>query len=319
MNIKNTSIAFVAATLLTSTAAHAQERWSIATSSTGSGPYITGSSIAEVVNKNQDVLDVSAQTSGGYNDNLNLVAQGNVDSGLTWLPELVDAWRGAGKFEALPNAKEAFEPLRRMFPVTTATFQCVVRADSGIKSFADLKGKKLNLNVPATATHAANLALVEAFGMKREDFTILEIATSGSYDAVANGIVDATCNGQAMPSGSIQQLAASTPVDILPIPDDVFDKMNEKYNGTMLHITVPANTYPGQLEEVQTFAFPEILFVNKDADEQAVYEFTKAFWAGPKPTSPAFNGITLENATLDVDPPIHPGTVRFLREKGLMK
>ncbi|PWV98830.1 hypothetical protein DFR52_104120 [Hoeflea marina] len=319
MIIRSLTLALVTATAIMPAVGHAEERWSIATSSTGSGPYIIGSAIAETMNASQDMLDVSAQTSGGYNDNLNLVAQGQVNAGLTLLSELGDAWRGTGKFEALPGAKEAFAPLRRMFPVTTATFQCVVRADSGIKSFADLKGKKLNINVPATATQAINRNLIAAFQMSVDDFQIMEIATSGSYDAVGNSVVDATCNGQPLPSGSIQQLAASAAVNVLPIPDEVFDRINEAYHGTMLRTTIAANTYPGQTEEVMTFAYPEVLFVSADADEEQVYTATKAYWEGKRPTNPAFKQITIENATLDVDPPLHPGTERYLREKGLIK
>lgn len=319
MNIRSLTLALLAATTIIPTVGHAKDRWSIATSSTGSGPYIIGSAIAKTMTANQDTLDVSAQTSGGYNDNLNLVAQGQVNSGLTLLSELGDAWRGEGKFAALPNAKEVFKPLRRMFPVTTATFQCVVRADSGIKTFADLKGKRLNINVPATATQAINRNLIAAFQMEVADFKIMEIATSGSYDAVGNSIVDATCNGQPLPSGSIQQLGASTKVNVLTIPDAVFARINEAYHGTMLQTTIPAGTYPGQDEEVQTFSYPEVLFVNAEADEEQVYSLTKAYWEGERPSNPAFSQITIKNATTEVDPPLHPGAARYLREKGLIE
>jgi len=319
MKSRNVLSALIIGLAALPTAGKAAQRWSIATSSTGSGPYIVGSAIAQTVDRNQDELDVSAQTSGGYNDNLGLVAQGNVNVGLTLLSELGDAWRGQGKFEKLPNAKTMFSPLRRLFPVTTATLQCVVRADSGIRTFADLKGKRLNINVPATATQANNLALIKAFGMKPSDFTLLEIATSGSYDAVANGVADATCNGQPMPSGSIEQLAATTPVRILPIPDDVFKKMSKAYHNTPIRVTIPANTYPGQAKDVKTLANPEVLFVRKDADEDAVYTFTKAYWKGKRPSNPAFNDVTITNALIDVDPPMHPGVVRYLKEVGLLK
>ena len=121
MGYKQLALGLALSVMAMPIAGQAQERWSIATSSTGSGPYIIGSAIAEAMNKGQSGIEVSAQSSGGYNDNLSLVAQGNVNSGLTLLSELGDAWRGTGKFEAIPDAKERFEPLRRMFPVTTAT------------------------------------------------------------------------------------------------------------------------------------------------------------------------------------------------------
>lgn len=318
MKLLKLSFTLATSMLALTGAANAQERWSIATSSTGSGPYINGSAIAEKVNANQSELSVSAQTSGGFNDNLGLVASGEVNLGLTLLSELGDAWRGTGKFEELGNAQEIFAPLRRMFPVTTATFQCVVLADSGIKSFDDLRGKKLNVNVPATATHAINQNLVAALEMTFGDFQIFEMATSGSYDALSNGIVDATCNGQPMPSSSILQVSASRAVDVLPIPDDVFERLNEAYHGTMLRVSIPAGTYPGQDEEVATFAYPEVLFVHENADEEMVYTFTKAYWEGEQPSTPAFTQVTIEHAAFEVDPPLHPGAERYLREQALI-
>lgn len=302
-----------------SAGAQAEQKWSIATSSTGSGPYINGSAIAKKVSDNTDKLAVSAQTSGGYNENLSLVVSGQADIGMTLLADLRDAYKGEGKFEKIPNAKETFSSLRRLFPVTLAVMHCAVRADSGIGTFEDLKGKKFNINVPATATQQINRAMIDALGMKATDFQIFEIATSKSYDALGDGIVDATCNGQPAPSGSVMQLAAVKPVDLLPLPQDAFDKLNKTYNGTMIRTTVPANTYAGQEEAVETFAYPEVLFVHADADEELVYQFTAAYWDGKPLDMPAFNGLTLENAAVDVDPPLHPGVARYLREKGLLK
>ena len=311
--------AFAAAFIGCSAPTMAEERWSIATSSTGSGPYIIGSAIAQTINERQTDIKVSAQTSGGYNENLMLVAQGQANSGLTLLSDLGEAYRVEGKFAAIPDAKKTFSSLRRMFPVTTATFHCAVRADSGIKSFADLKGKKLNINVPSTATQQINRAMIAALGMKPTDFKIFEIATSKSFDALGDRIVDATCNGLPMPGSPLMQLAAATPVNVLTLPDDAFARLNKTYGGTMLQVTIPANTYPGQTAEVKTFAYPEVLFVRADAKEDAVYALTKAYWAGAQPNNPAFKQITLKTATLEVDPPIHPGVVRYLREHGLIK
>ena len=87
----------------------------------------------------------------------------------------------------------------------------------------------------------------------------------------------------------------------------------------MLRRIVPANTYPGQTKAVETFAYPEVLYVRKDANADLVYTFTKAYWEGPQPNNPAFKGVTLKNAAINVDPPMHPGVARYLREKGLIK
>ena len=297
--------------------ASAQQRWSIATSSTGSGPYIIGSAVANAVNANSDALAVSAQTSGGYNNNLLLVSGKRASSGLTFLSDLVEAYEGSGSFAELP--KGAFGKLRRMFPVTLTTVYCVVPAKSDIRSFADLRGRKVNINVAATSTNRANKAIIAASGLSLSDFKTFEIATSKSYEALQDGIVDATCNFQPHPSSSVEQLAASMPVRVLPISDEVFAAVNASYANTMRRITIEANTYAGQTEEVMTFAAPEILFTHADQDEEAVYALTKAYWEGERPTSAGFAGISLKDALGDYPVPLHPGTERYLREKGMIE
>lgn len=318
MNIRPLLVAsaLVVATLVSSSV-YAQQRWAIATSSTGSGPYIIGSAVANAINESTHAVAVSAQTSGGYNNNLVLVSGKQADSGLTFLSDLVEAYDGSGGFAALP--KGMFGQLRRMFAVTTTTVYCVVSAYSDIRTFEDLRGRKVNINVAATSTNRANKVLIAANGMSLKDFKTFEIATSKSYDALQDGIIDATCNFQPFPSSSIEQLAASMPIRILPVSDYVFAAVNRVYANTMRRVTIPAGSYPGQTEAVMTFAVPEVLFTHVEQDEEAVYAITKAYWEGQRPTSAGFGDITLEDALGDYSIPLHPGTARYLRERGLIE
>lgn len=300
----------------------AAERWSVATSSTGSGPYIMGSALAQVINGSQDKIEMSAQSSGGYNANLSLVADGSSTMGLGVLPDVIDAYNGEGKFKSLPN-KENFKKLRLMFPVALSTWHCMVRANSGIGSFDDLKGKKWNLNVPSTATRQINETLVKMLGMSQSDFQVFAISSGKTFDALQDGVIDASCNGLAVPSGEVMQLASQVPIHLLSIGDGVYGKMNQRYHNALVRMTVPANTYPGQDKEAVTFANQDTLYVNQDVPEDLVYAFTKAYFEnleklGEKYSS--FKGLTLKHdAELNVDIPRHPGVVRYMHEKGLLK
>lgn len=316
MNTTFKALFLAATSLAIAQSGAAQERWSIATSSSGSGPYIIGSEIANTINAGQIELSVSAQSSGGYNNNLVLVAEGTVQVGLTFLSDLVDAQAGQGAFSEMPEGM--FADLRRLFTATLTTVHCVVPANSDIQSFDDLKGKKLNINVPATSTSRANLAIIEAFGMKLDDFRIFEIATSKSYTALADGVIDATCNFQPIPSASIQQLAATLPVRILPMEQAILDKVNETYSGTMTQVTIPGGTYAGQDTDVTTFAAPEVLFANAATDPELVHAFVSGYWNGNQPTSAGFGSLTIEDAAIDLAVPLHPGMEMYLKEKGLI-
>lgn len=303
-------------------AANGAQRWSVATSSTGSGPYIMGSTMAQVINGAQNKIELSAQSSGGYNANLSLVADGSSTLGLGALPDLIDAYNGTGKFEKLPN-KGRFKNLRLMFPVALSTWHCMVRADSGIKSFQDLKGKKFNLNVPSTATRGINEALIKSLGMSMSDFKIFSISSGKTFDALQNNVIDASCNGLAVPSGSVLQLGSQVPIHLLSIDDKAYQALDSHFHGALLRTKIPANTYPGQTKAAVTFANEDTLYVNKDVPADLVYAFTKAYFenlAQLQKKYSSFKGLSLkQDAAMKVDFPRHPGVVRYMREKGLLK
>ncbi|MEQ9121570.1 MAG: TAXI family TRAP transporter solute-binding subunit, partial [Alphaproteobacteria bacterium] len=128
--------------------AMAQTEWSLGTSSTGSGPYVNGVIIANQVNAAQGVVAVSAQTSGGYNENLALVAGQRINVGMTNLLDLDAAYEGTGKFETV-KGKEVFTNLRALFIHAGSVVHFLTRADSVIRKFEDIRGRMINLNTPS--------------------------------------------------------------------------------------------------------------------------------------------------------------------------
>ncbi len=299
----------------------AAEAWSIVTSSTGSNPYVLGSVIASVLNTKQDRIRLSAQTSGGYNENLSLVALQKATIGMTFMSDLIDAYMGVGKFQKLPK-KEMFQQLQLLFPHALSTYHYVVRKDSGIRTWEDLKGKRFNINVPATSTRGINEALIRALGYKLTDFNIKAMSTKESFNAVRDRIVDATGNSSAVGGGAMLELSTSTPVHLLPVSDEVFKRLNENFRGTMVQVTIPANTYKGQTEPVKTFASPTTLFVHKNLNADLVYLFAKSFWENHDilaKENKNFRQVTLEIAATPMKIPSHPGALKYFRERGVLK
>jgi TRAP transporter TAXI family solute receptor len=294
--------------------AQGAEAWSIVTSSTGSNPYVLGSVIASVLNGKQDRIRLSAQTSGGYNENLSLVALEKATIGMTFMSDLIDAYTGVGKFQKLPK-KEMFQQLQLLFPHALSTYHYVVRKDSGIRTWEDLKGKRFNINVPATSTRGINEALIRALGYKLTDFTIKALSTKESFNAVRDRIVDATGNSSAVGGGAMLELATSTPVHLLPVSDEVFQRLNKDFRGTMVQVTIPANTYKGQTEPVKTFASPTTLFVHKNLSADLVYLFVKTFWESHDIL--AKENKNFKEVTLQI--PFHPGAAKYFRERGVLK
>ncbi len=301
--------------------ASAQQQWSIATSSTGSSPYVTGSNIATALNRLQGQVVLSAQTSGGFNENLALVAQKKVDLGLGTSFHAADAYEGRGRYKEV-QGREMFRNLRLLFPVTMDSWHMVVRADSGIRSIDDLKGKKVNLNVPASATRGINERVLAAAGVAVGDLRAFDIATKGSFDAIRDRVVDASGNILPKGAGILQQLATGVPIDLVPVPESVFEGVNKGFHGTLARTEIPAGTYPGQTKATPTFGIPAVLIVHKDASPELVYHFVKTYWdniADLTKLDRTLGDVPLDLAAKGSTPPLHPGAARYFRERGVLR
>lgn len=299
--------------------AAAQKPWSIGTSSTGSEPYVSGVVMANAVNRAQTRLRASAQTTGGYNENLVLVASGRLNMAQNTILDLEDAYLARNKFATMPN-KEMLQNLRATFIYGGASFHFLTRADSGIRSFADLKGKKVNLNTPATFTRGFNERLLKVVGIGLNDIQVFSIATGKHFEALQDRVIDVGFHNYALHLAGLEQLAATTPVRLLSLPEGSFDKLNAEFDGLLKPYTIPANTYRGQTEPSHTVFTSSVLFVNKDADAEDVYTFTKAFWQEVDTMAKenaGFAGVTLELGKYPGQMPVHPGAARFFAEKGM--
>ncbi|MHB8909869.1 MAG: TAXI family TRAP transporter solute-binding subunit [Syntrophales bacterium] len=294
-------------------------KWAVGTSSSGSGPYKWAVGLASVVNKHQQAVQISAQATAGYNENTVLVADKDIVLGMQTGADIYNAYHQIGKFA---NQKK-FQDLRFCFNFTVEHGHQVVRADSDIKTIPDLKGKKLNMNVPSTATAARNDAILAAYGLSRKDFKIFEISTGESFNALRDKVFDATFNGYNIGNAALVDLSTSIPIRLLGIGETEFKKFNALQNNTMAYGVIPGGTYKGQDTDVKTWMGFGVLFTNKDADERIIYEITKAFWQNlgeVKAIDAGFKQMTPQMALQGrADIPVHPGALRYFKEAGLVK
>ncbi|MGI6084211.1 MAG: TAXI family TRAP transporter solute-binding subunit [Acetivibrionales bacterium] len=291
----------------------------LATSSSGSSPYKLGSIISNVINTNQSAVSLSAQVTAGFNENLFMVASGEIPVGMTTAFDLHQAYNENDKYANNPEMKN----LRRLGLYAIEYGHQIVRADSDIKTIYDLKGKKVNMNTPASITAARNDMIFKAFGMTREDFTPVEIATSGAMDAIRDRIADATFNGMSAGNSSLFELSNEIPVRLLEIPEAEFEKLNSYVGGTFGYGAIPGGTYKGQDTDVYTWMGYNLLFAHKDTPDDVIYEITKTFWENLDDLAAVDTGFALlkkDMATYGPESvPLHPGAERYLKEVGFIK
>ena len=289
-------------------------KWSLATSSSGSSPNTLGSIISNVLKNNQDVVEISAQVTAGFNENLYLVIQGDADLGMGTCLDLAQAYNMEEGFE-----DEGFKDLRLIGLYAIEYGHQVCRADSGITTLEDLVGKKLNINTPSSVTATRNRMIIAGMDRTPEDFRIFEIATSGAMDGLRDKTFDATFNGMSIGNSSVMELASQIPVHLIDIPEDVFEKFNEAAGGAFGYGVIPGGTYTGQDEDCHTWIGYNMLYCRADADEDAIYQLTKTLWENLDELAAAdtgFEALSTDMAAFGPALPFHPGAERYLAEIG---
>jgi TRAP transporter TAXI family solute receptor len=294
----------------------AQDRWALGSAGAGSGPYVWGGAIANHINKHQTGVRISSQSTAGMNENIELVSSGQIHIGLQDGVFMEDAYRGKGVFQGHP-----YNRVRVLFSVVAAPWHLVTREASGIKTVYDLKGKKMNIGLPAQTTRVFNEAFLKAANIKLADIKVYEMATGQSFTALQDGVIDASGNLFSLGHGGLLELSNNTNIRLVSIPDEVLEDFIKSSRGVIKFI-IPPNVYKGQNTPITTFTSIAVLFGRDDLPEDLVYKVTKAFWDNLEVLNkdPSFKSLKREQAYLsDLKHLYHPGALKYFRETGLAK
>lgn len=295
--------------------AHAANNLVLATGGTAGTYYPLGGAMAKIWNSKIKDMNVTAQTSGASGENVRLINKKEVELALVQSDTLDFAF----------NAKEAFkEPLKGMSTIAVLypeIVQVVVAAAGPIKSFADLKGKKVGVGAPGSGTEANFRQLAELYGMKKEDVSAQFLSFSESAEAFKDKHIAAFVVTAGIPNAGIMDVATQNEIRILDIPAAISAKLTQKYP-FLAAVKVPANTYKGQTAEVSTVAVNAVLIAGTSMSEAMAYNLTKALFDNQAELASAHakgKELNLQYAVKGVSIPFHPGAVKYYKEKGLMK
>lgn len=315
--MKKIRILLAAASALTIAAtAHAQEFVTVLTGGTSGVYYPMGVALSQVYGKAMPGSKTSAQVTKASAENLNLLQAGRGEIAFTLGDALGDAWKG----DAEAGFKTPLNKLRTIAAIYPNYIQIVAAADSGIKTLADLKGKRVAVGAPKSGTELNARTIFKGAGMSYKDFAKVEYLPFGeSIELMKNRQLDATLISAGLGVSAIRDLATSVRIIIVPVPADVIAKIGEAaYQAG----TVPANTYNGQTESVSTVAIQNFLVSHEGVSTDAAYEMTKAIFEhlpDLQAAHAAAKSITRENAAKGPPAPLHPGAEKYYREVGLIK
>lgn len=293
-----------------------KEAISLGTSSVGSAFYTLSVGMADIISKHTK-LSVTAEPVGGSDATIRGLREKKVDIGMVNSDSAVNAYYGQGQY-----AKDGRIPISLIAQGQESLRQIVARAEAGIKTPADLVGKRFIARRKALPEieMMAN-ALFEAYGVPKDRVKVLETAeTNEAIEALKVGTADAAIIPGGVPASFLTDLAQSTNVVFLSIPDDKLNIILSKLGPAFHKGVIPPNTYRGQSGEVVVPAMSTLLVARADLPEETVYQVTKAIMSNYEELKAVHSTgkyWTLERTLKDFPLPFHPGAIRYFKEVGV--
>ncbi|HVO90498.1 MAG TPA: TAXI family TRAP transporter solute-binding subunit [Casimicrobiaceae bacterium] len=278
--------------------------------------YPLGVALGNVIGKALPTAKVSVQATKASVENLNLLQSGRGEIAFTLGDSLSDAWKGNEE----AGFKTPLKKLRGIAAIYPNYIQIVARADSGIKTLADLKGKRVSVGAPKSGTELNARAIFAAAGITYKDLGKVEYLPFGeSVELMKNRQLDVTLQSAGLGVSALRDLAVSVDIVVVPIPPEVVKKTNDPaYLPTM----IPANTYKGQTADVPAAAVQNFLVTHDGVSNDTVYAMTKALWTNLDQLVAAHSAakaIDLKRALEGMPVPLHPGAQKYYKEVGVMK
>ena len=289
----------------------------IATGGTGGVYYPLGGGMANVLSKYVPGVQATARVTGGSVDNLRLIHSGQSEVALVMVDAALDAYKGEDKFK---GAAVAVRTLMVLYP---NRMHVVSVEGTGIKSMADLRGKRVSTGSPGSATEVMAFRVIEAAGLHRDkDMRRERLGVAELVNALKDRRIDGFFWVGGLPTAAVTDLGATPNVKIAMIDHaDVVGKMNDKYGGIYTTGIIPAKTYPGQDKDNAIAVVQNILVANAKMPDQVAYNIVKTF-IEKRDELVAVHAeaasIVLENQlTKNSTIPWHPGAERYFKERGV--
>lgn len=292
----------------------------VATGSTGGVYYPLGGMIAQVISNHAKAGDTriiaTAETGNASVANARLLQNAEIEAGMMGADIANQAYNGKAQFK--DSAVKNMRAIGALFPETV---QLVVRADSDIKSFNDLKGKTVSSGPAGSGMYQFFGDMLEAHGMSRKDISEDFSTFTQSAEKLRDGNLDAFFAIGGVPTVSIQDLAQGHPVRIVPLEGAGVDKVL-KEQPYYAKVTLAGGTYNGQDTDVTSMAVRAVLSTHEKMSTDVIYEVTKAIYENSKTLAKVHvqgRNVKLETALQSISIPLHPGAEKYYKEKGLLK
>ncbi len=301
-------------------AASAQEFISIGTGGVTGVYYPTGGAICRLVNRDRKDHGIrcAVESTGGSVYNINTIKAGELEFGVAQSDWQYHAFNGTSRFEG----DAAFPDIRAVFSVHPEPFTLIARAGSGISSFEDLRGKRVNVGNPGSGQRATMEVVMDAFGMEMGDFALAtEFKGSEMAKEICDGNIDAMIYTIGHPAAAIKEASTTCDVELVSVTGEPIDKLVAD-NPFYRVATIPGGMYAGTDSDTTTFGVGATFVTSATVPADTVYVVAKAVMENIddfRNLHPAFANLDPAQMVADgLSAPIHEGAMRAYKELGLM-
>lgn len=209
--------------------------------------------------------------------------------------------------------------LRGVAFLNDTALHVVTAADSGIKSFADLKGKKLAAPAGSAPTILLQTLLETSYGLTEDDYDLIPLDNAEVQEGIQNGSIDAGLLMGAVPSPLIRETQSSVDIRILTIGEEEWKTFHEKYP-QFSSTVVEAGTYEGHDEDLILLTMIGILITHENTDETLVYNTVKTMMENNEELKDVHPTVNINEETIlnGIDIPLHPGAEKYYKEIGVL-
>ena len=263
--------------------------------------------------KNNAGIDVVVVSTDGSKANIQGIDAGDYQLGTVQSDVMAYAWGGTRSFE--DAAVKSFRVVAGLYAEAVQ----LVTMDPAIKSVKDLAGKTVSIGAPGSGVYFNACDVLAAAGLSESDINAQYQSFGDSTDALKDGKIDAAFIVAGAPTPAITELCTTNSAYLVPIDGDVAEAMMASCPFYTVY-AIPAGTYPGQDEDVNTVTVKATLIVSEKASEKDVYNLTKAIFDNMDAIAKE-NGkgaeLSIENATSGMTAPFHAGAAKYFAEKGV--
>jgi len=282
----------------------------IATGGTAGTYFPLGGALSEIWNKNISGVNSTAQSTGASVANINLLKEKKADIIFVQNDITYYAANGVELFE------DKYEDIRGLAILYPETIQLVTLENKGINSIADLKGKRVAVGAAGSGAEANARQILNAAGITYDDITAQYLSFAEAANNLKDGNVDAAFLTAGFPTAAVTDIAAQHDVKLVSFEDSLIEKLTTDYPYYTKNV-IPANTYSGEDEDIQTVAVQAMLAVTSDMDEELAYNLVKSMYDNLDRVKAAHTVgelIKPETGTEGMSIELHPGAQKYFDE-----